>query len=114
MFRQITFVALLGVPFVLSKSLPSVLPMTRSPGRHHRETKPWATIGDGQRRDKTNLTKELERYAAAGRLGGIHINPDYGAKGFESKNTATISRPRWMEVMGWPSAKRTVSAWAWT
>jgi hypothetical protein len=49
--------------------------------------------------DKTNLTHELERYAAAG-LGGIHIIPIYGAKGFEDKYINYLS-PKWMEMMGW-------------
>jgi hypothetical protein len=49
--------------------------------------------------DKTNLTRELERYQAAG-LGGIHIIPIYGAKGFESKYINYLS-PEWMEMMGW-------------
>ena len=49
------------------------------------QQKPWAfNWWMGSAVDKTNLTHELERYAAAG-LGGIHIIPIYGAKGFEDK-----------------------------
>src|SRR5208283_5181885 len=49
------------------------------------QQKPWAyNWWMGSAVDKTNLTKELERYHEAG-LGGIHIIPIYGAKGFESK-----------------------------
>jgi alpha-L-rhamnosidase len=64
------------------------------------QTKPWAfNWWMGSAVDKTNLTHELERYAAAG-LGGIHIIPIYGAKGFESKYINYLS-PEWMEMMGW-------------
>src|SRR5664280_859153 len=64
------------------------------------QTKPWAfNWWMGSAVDKTNLTRELERYQAAG-LGGIHIIPSYGAKGFESKYINYLS-PEWMEMMGW-------------
>ncbi len=64
------------------------------------QTKPWAfNWWLGSAVDKTNLTKELARYAAAG-LGGIHIIPIYGAQGFESKYLNYLS-PEWMEMMGW-------------
>ena len=64
------------------------------------QTKPWAfNWWMGSAVDKTNLTKELERYAAAG-LGGVHIIPIYGAKGFEDKYISYLS-PQWMEMMGW-------------
>ena len=64
------------------------------------QQKPWAfNWWMGSAVDKTNLTHELERYAAAG-LGGIHIIPIYGAKGFEDKYIDYLS-PKWMEMMGW-------------
>ena len=64
------------------------------------QQKPWAfNWWMGSAVDKTNLTKELERYAAAG-LGGIHIIPIYGAKGFEDKYIDYLS-PKWMDMMGW-------------
>jgi hypothetical protein len=64
------------------------------------QTKPWAfNWWMGSAVDKTNLTKELQRYHDAG-LGGIHIIPIYGAKGFESKYLNYLS-PEWMEMMGW-------------
>ena len=64
------------------------------------QQKPWAyNWWMGSAVDKTNLTQELERYAAAG-LGGIHIIPIYGAKGFEDKYINYLS-PQWMEMMGW-------------
>ena len=64
------------------------------------QTKPWAfNWWMGSAVDKTNLTHELERYAAGG-LGGIHIIPIYGARGFESKYINYLS-PEWMDMMGW-------------
>ena len=64
------------------------------------QTKPWAfNWWMGSAVDKTNLTHELERYAAGG-LGGIHIIPIYGARGFESKYLNYLS-PAWMDMMGW-------------
>ena len=64
------------------------------------QTKPWAFWWwMGSAVDKTNLTKELTRYQAAG-LGGVHIIPIYGARGFESKYINYLT-PEWMEMMGW-------------
>jgi len=64
------------------------------------QTKPWAfNWWMGSAVDKTNLTKELQRYHDSG-LGGIHIIPIYGARGFESKYINYLS-PEWMEMMGW-------------
>ncbi len=64
------------------------------------QTRPWAfNWWMGSAVDKANLTRELERYHAGG-LGGIHIIPIYGAKGFESKFIPYLS-PQWMEMMGW-------------
>jgi hypothetical protein len=48
--------------------------------------------------DKTNLTRELQRYHDAG-LGGVHIIPIYGAKGWESNYISYLS-PKWMEMLG--------------
>jgi len=77
------------------------------------QQKPWAyNWWMGSAVDKPNLSKELERYAAAG-LGGIHIIPIYGAKGFEDKYLNYLS-PQWMEMMAGRSAKQIASAWAWT
>jgi hypothetical protein len=68
------------------------------------QTKPWAFWWwMGSAVDKTNITKELTRYHAAG-LGGVHIIPIYGAKGFESNYISYLS-PQWMEMMGWSVAE---------
>ncbi|MCC6486616.1 MAG: glycosyl hydrolase family 2, partial [Candidatus Hydrogenedentes bacterium] len=47
--------------------------------------------------DEANLTRELETFHAAG-LGGMHIVPIYGAKGYEDRYVEYLS-PRWMELL---------------
>lgn len=47
--------------------------------------------------DEANLTRELESFQAAG-LGGVHIIPIYGAKGYESRYVEYLS-PRWMALL---------------
>lgn len=64
-----------------------------------RQTRPWAYWWwMGSAVDKTNLTKELSRYRDAG-MGGVHIIPIYGAKGWEDKYISYLS-PQWMEMLG--------------
>jgi hypothetical protein len=64
------------------------------------QTRPWAYWWwMGSAVDKTNLTRELQRYHDAG-LGGVHIVPIFGAKGWESNYISYLS-PRWMEMMGY-------------
>ena len=64
------------------------------------QQKPWAyNWWMGSAVDKTNITKELQRYHDGG-FGGIHIIPIYGAKGFEDKYINYLS-PKWMEMMSW-------------
>ena len=64
------------------------------------QTRPWAYWWwMGSVVDKTNLTRELQRYHDAG-LGGVHIVPIFGAKGWESNYISYLS-PRWMEMMGY-------------
>jgi hypothetical protein len=63
-----------------------------------REQRPWAYWWwMGSAVDKTNLTRELKRYAEAG-YGGVHIIPIYGAKGWEAKYIEYLS-PQWMEML---------------
>jgi hypothetical protein len=60
--------------------------------------KPWAyNWWLGSAVDKENITKEFERYSAAG-LGGIHIIPIYGVKGAEAREIPYLS-PQWMEML---------------
>lgn len=64
------------------------------------QQKPWAYWWwMGSAVDKTNLTRELTRYQAAG-YGGVHIIPIYGAKGWETNYIQYLS-PRWMEMLGY-------------
>ena len=61
--------------------------------------KPWAYWHwMGSAVDPTNVARELNRYAKAG-LGGMHIIPIYGAKGWEDRYIAYLS-PRWMSILG--------------
>ena len=98
---QCLFVALLGVtlvaPLIFSaRAADDALawpPITS-------QTRPWAFWWwMGSAVDQTNLTKELTRYHEAG-LGGVHIIPIYGAKGWEDKYIQYLS-PEWMAMMGW-------------
>jgi len=47
--------------------------------------------------DPANLTRELQRYRKAG-MGGLHIVPIYGAKGYEDRYIDYLS-PKWMEML---------------
>jgi len=47
--------------------------------------------------DTNNLARELTRYRDAG-MGGVHIIPIYGAKGWESNYISYLS-PQWMEML---------------
>jgi hypothetical protein len=63
-------------------------------------TRPWTYWWwMGSAVDKTNLTRELQRYHDA-RLGGVHIVPIYGPKGWESNYISYLS-PKWMELLGY-------------
>ncbi|NLH74768.1 MAG: glycoside hydrolase [Verrucomicrobia bacterium] len=60
--------------------------------------KPWAYWHwMGSAVDSTNLIRELRRYADAG-LGGMHIVPIYGAKGWEQRYLSYLS-PAWMDAL---------------
>jgi hypothetical protein len=56
----------------------------------------WHWMGSAV--DPDNLGRELRRYAAAG-LGGVHVIPIYGARGYESRYIKYLS-PRWTEMFG--------------
>ena len=63
-----------------------------------REARPWTYWWwMASAVDPANLTRELERYRDAG-LGGVHIIPIYGAKGFEDRSIEYLS-PKWMEML---------------
>jgi hypothetical protein len=60
--------------------------------------KPWSYWWwMGNAVDKKNLTKNLEIYQKAG-MGGMHIVPIYGVKGYEEKYIDFLS-PEWMEML---------------
>ena len=62
-------------------------------------TRPWAYwwwLGSAV--DRENLSRELKRYREAG-MGGCHIVPIYGAKGYEDRSIEYLS-PQWMEMLG--------------
>jgi hypothetical protein len=62
------------------------------------QTRPWTYWWwMGSAVDRTNLTRELQRYHDAG-LGGVHIIPIYGAKGWESNYISYLS-PKWMGML---------------
>ncbi|MDD4872610.1 MAG: glycosyl hydrolase [Kiritimatiellae bacterium] len=63
-----------------------------------KECKPWAYwwwLGSAV--DEVNLSKELARYQEAG-MGGVHIIPIYGAKGYEDRYIEYLS-PKWMQML---------------
>ncbi|MCX6367382.1 MAG: hypothetical protein NTX57_11815, partial [Armatimonadetes bacterium] len=73
----------------------SVEPSLWPPMTH--ETRPWAYWWwMGSAVDEENLTHELTRYKDAG-MGGVHIIPIYGAKGFEKRFVQYLS-PRWLAL----------------
>ncbi len=68
------------------------------------QTRPWAYWWwMGSAVDRTNLTRELQRYHDAG-LGGVHIIPIFGAKGWESNYISYLS-PEWMDMMDYTVAE---------
>jgi hypothetical protein len=63
-----------------------------------RECRPWAYhwwLGSAV--DEVNLTRELQRYHDAG-MGGVHVIPIYGAKGYEDRYIDYLS-PKWMDML---------------
>ena len=62
------------------------------------QTRPWAYWWwMGSAVDEENLTRELTRYRDAG-MGGVHIIPIYGAKGFEKRFVPYLS-PGWLALL---------------
>jgi hypothetical protein len=61
-------------------------------------SRPWAYWWwMGSAVNEADLTRELERYAKSG-MGGVHIIPIYGAKGYEKQYIDYLS-PRWMAML---------------
>ena len=60
--------------------------------------KPWAYWWwMGSAVDKKNLTWNLKEYQKAG-MGGVHIIPIYGVKGYENKSIDFLN-PKWMKML---------------
>src|SRR5207248_6956849 len=60
--------------------------------------RPWAFWWwMGSEVNPADITRELERYQKAG-MGGVHIIPIYGAKGYEKQYIEYLS-PRWMAML---------------
>ena len=63
-----------------------------------RECKPWTYWWwMGSAVDRENLTKNLEEYSSAG-IGGVHVVPIYGVKGYENRFIPYLSR-EWMDML---------------
>ena len=63
-----------------------------------KECRPWAYWWwHGSAVDTTNLAHELQRYHDAG-MGGVHIIPIYGTKGWEQRDIEYLS-PKWMAML---------------
>ncbi|MEN6309260.1 MAG: glycosyl hydrolase [Anaerohalosphaeraceae bacterium] len=63
-----------------------------------RQMRPWAYWWwMGSAVDKDNITSQLQEYQKAG-MGGVHIIPIYGAKGYEDRYIEYLS-PQWMEML---------------
>lgn len=61
-------------------------------------TKPWTYWWwMGSAVNKADITTQLEYFAKSG-LGGVHIIPIYGVKGYEKENIPFLA-PQWLDVM---------------
>jgi len=69
-----------------------------------RECKPWTYWWwMGSAVDRANITANLEDYSRAG-IGGVHIIPIYGVKGYEDQYIPFLSR-EWMEMLAYTVAE---------
>src|SRR5438309_1709331 len=89
-------VLLAGVTVLWAEPEPRSEPLAWPPVT--KECRPWCYWWwMGSAVDPANLTKELQRYQQAS-LGGVHIIPIYGAKGWEDKDIDFLS-PKWMDML---------------
>ena len=88
-------VLLCGFP-MLAASAPPPDPFSwPEPKQEHKPWTYWWWMGSAV--DRTNITRELRRYNEAG-LGGVHIIPIYGAKGYENQYVGYLT-PQWMDML---------------
>ncbi len=81
-----------------SAAEPVVAPMPLNWPELTSSVRPWAYwwwLGSAV--DPENLAREMQRYQEAG-MGGVHVIPIYGAKGYESRSIEYLS-PKWMEML---------------
>lgn len=90
-----TVLAVVGFCVTASAAEPASPLDWPAPAPEARPRAYWWWMGSAV--DTNNLAKELARYREAG-LGGVHIIPIYGAKGWESNYIPYLS-PRWMEML---------------
>ncbi|MBN1291382.1 MAG: glycoside hydrolase, partial [Candidatus Latescibacteria bacterium] len=90
-------VLMMSVLFTVCESEKQVSAGFKLPEITH-QNKPWTYWWwMGSAVDSTNITKNLEEYYEAG-IGGVHIIPIYGAKGYEDRYIAYMS-PKWIEML---------------
>ena len=88
--------------FALAATVAS--PATNPWPQSSRESRPWTYWWwMGSAVDPPNITRELERYHAAG-FGGVHIIPIYGAQGYEDRYVQYLS-PEWMSLLRYTVAE---------
>lgn len=97
-FRVLTILALSALPAWIGSAESAELDPALTWPEQTRTARPWAYwwwLGSAV--DPENLQRELQRYRDAG-MGGVHIIPIYGAKGYEARYIEYLS-PKWMEML---------------
>ncbi len=97
-FRVLTIVVFLALAPWVSPVKSAELDSALTWPAQSMATRPWAYwwwLGSAV--DPENLQRELRRYQDAG-MGGVHIIPIYGAKGYEARYLEYLS-PKWMEML---------------
>ncbi len=96
--RILPVLAVCAALWCMTCPLSAAVDDSSSPAATPGGTRPWTYWWwPGSAVDEANITRNLERYAAAG-LGGVHIIPIYGAMGAEDRYIPYLS-PRWMRML---------------
>jgi hypothetical protein len=96
--RVLTILAFLGLSSCIGPAPSAELDSALTWPAQSMTTRPWAYwwwLGSAV--DPENLQRELQRYQDAG-MGGVHVVPIYGAKGYEARYLEYLS-PAWMEML---------------